>query len=82
MQGRLLLGENGPRHGTDLQADAAIDTGIEIDPIKARALKVRPLTWVDAGHRTGIDAVGHAFTHTSVTMVWAMAQKIDYLASQ
>ena len=52
---------DGPFHRADLQADPTIDAGLEIDPIKAGALGVGALAWMDAGHRAGIDAVGDPF---------------------
>ena len=49
----------------DLEADAAIDAGVEIDPIKVGSLFVLALALVDAGHWTGINAIGNAFAHIS-----------------
>ena len=54
-----LLGHNRSGYRADLQADAAIDTGVEIDPIERCALAVGAAAGIDAGHRAGIDAIGH-----------------------
>lgn len=56
-----LLGQDRPFHRTHLQADAAVNAGVEVDPVEARALAVGPLPRVDAGHRAGIDAISDAF---------------------
>ena len=56
----LFFGKDGPLHGTNLQADAAIDAGVEVDPIKVCALAVGALAGVDASHGAGINAIGYA----------------------
>ena len=45
----------------DLQTNAAIDAGVEVDPVKIGALLVFAFTGVDACHRAGIDTVGDPF---------------------
>jgi hypothetical protein len=56
-----LLRQDGSLHRAHLQADAAVDAGVEVNPVEARPLAVGPLPGVDAGHRAGIDAIGDAF---------------------
>ena len=56
----LFFRKDGPLHGTHLQADAAIDAGVEVDPIKVCALAVGTLAGVDSSHGAGINAIGYA----------------------
>ena len=57
---RALLGQDGAFHRAHLQTDAAVDAGVEIDPVKVGALFVFSLTLIDAGHGAGIHTVGNA----------------------
>jgi hypothetical protein len=44
-----------------LQANAAVDAGVKIDPIPIGSLLILTRTGMDAGDRTGSDAIGHTF---------------------
>ena len=57
---RTFLGEDGAFNGTHLKTDAAVDAGVEIDPVEVRSFFVYPFSLIDAGHRTGIHTVGNA----------------------
>ena len=61
MEFGLLLRNNRAGHWADLEADAAVDTGVEINPIELGALGLGAAARVDASHRAGINAIGHAF---------------------
>ena len=61
----IVIAEIGINHGGSLDlairmADAAIDAGVKVDPIKVCALAVGTLAEVDASHRAGIHAIGYA----------------------
>ena len=71
-----LLRQDRTLHRANLEADAAIDAGVEIDPVERRALAVGPLAGVDAGHRTGVDAIGHAFAHVGDDRVGHAADEL------
>ena len=58
-----LFGQNRPFNGTDLQADPAIDAGVEIDHVEISAFGVFAVALVDTGHWAGINAIGDAFAH-------------------
>ena len=58
---RLLLWNDRPCHWADLEADAAVDAGVEINPIELGALGIGSAARVNASHRAGINAIGHAF---------------------
>ena len=60
-----LFWHDRPRHGADLQADAAVDAGVEINPIKRCALAVGPLAGVNARNRAGIHAISNTFADVS-----------------
>jgi len=53
------------RHGADLQADAAVDAGVEINPIKRCAFAIGTLAGMDAGNRAGIHAISNTFADVS-----------------
>ena len=61
MEFGLLLRNNRPGHWANLEADAAVDASVEINPIELGSLGVGSAARVDASHRAGINAIGHAF---------------------
>ncbi len=54
---------NGPIHGANLQADAAIDAGFKVDPVVRRAFRISRCAGMNAGHRAGIHTIGNPFTN-------------------
>ena len=52
-----LLRQDRSLSGTDLQADAAVNAGIEINPEIIRSFAVFSVSWGDAGNRAGVDAI-------------------------
>ena len=48
-------------HRADLEADAAIDAGVEINPEELSALLVASLSGLNTSHRASIEAIGDAF---------------------
>ena len=59
LQIRFLLRQDCALNGANLQTDSAINAGVEIDPEESSALGVGTLARMDAGHRTGVDAICH-----------------------
>ena len=60
-----LFRNDGSFHRADLEANAAVNAGVEIDPVEVGSLFVFPLALVNASHRAGIHAVGDALAHVS-----------------
>ena len=58
---RAFFSKNCTLHRTDLQTDAAVDAGIEINPVELGTFLVAALACLDAGDRTRIKAIGDAF---------------------
>jgi hypothetical protein len=53
-----------------LQADAAVDAGDKVNPVPVGSLGVLAGAGVDAGDRTGFDAIGDSFAGFSDDAVW------------
>jgi hypothetical protein len=62
LQIRAFFGDDRAFHRTHLEADTAINAGREVDPIPIGAFSVFARTKMNTGDRTGIDAIGNAFT--------------------
>jgi hypothetical protein len=62
LQIRAFFRQDRPLNRTHLQADAAIDAGVEINPVEVRSLAVRPFARVNAGHGARVNAISDAFT--------------------
>ena len=63
MQIWTLFGHDRSLHRADLKADAAVNAGLEVNPIEGGALAVCLLAWVNAGDWAGIDAISNALAH-------------------
>jgi hypothetical protein len=48
---------------TDLQTNAAVYAGIEINPIPISAFDVFARAWVNASHRTSADTISYSFAN-------------------
>ena len=60
-----LFSNDGALYWTDLQADAAIDAGVEIDPVEVCPFLVFSIALVNAGHGAGIHTVGDPLANIS-----------------
>lgn len=56
-----FFGDDRAFHRTDLQTNATVNAGGKVNPIPIGALCIFTGSRMDAGNRTGIDAVGNAF---------------------
>jgi hypothetical protein len=63
LQIRAFFGEDCPFDGTDLQANATVNTGRKVDPEPIGAFGVFTGTGMNTGDRTGIHAISNAFTN-------------------
>ena len=59
-----LLGEDRAFHRADLQTDPAINAGVEIDAVVLQTLLIAAGPGMDAGHRAGLNTIGH--THADL----------------
>ena len=57
---RSLLRKDGIGYRANLQANAAINTRIKINPVKICPFFIFPSSWIDAGNRTSINTVSNA----------------------
>jgi len=57
----VLLSQNRTLHRADLQADAAVNADVGVNPIEGSPALVRAPSGVNASHRAGIDAVRDPF---------------------
>ena len=57
---KTFLREDGTFNGTHLKTDAAVNAGVEIDPVEVCSLFVFTLPLIYAGYGAGIHAVGDA----------------------
>ena len=58
---RSFFSKDRSLHRADLEADAAIDAGVEINPEELSALFVATLSGLNTSHRASIEAIGDAF---------------------
>lgn len=77
LQIRLFFGQNRPFYGADLQADAAVNAGVEVNPIPVCALLILARPFVDAGDWASIDAIGNAFADISDNSVGHALSLLD-----
>jgi hypothetical protein len=61
LQLRSLFRNNCPFDWTDLQANPAVNTGCEVNPVPIRSLGIFTGAGVNAGNWAGIDAIGDTF---------------------
>lgn len=62
MQFWSFFGHDRPFNRADLQTNATVDAGGEVDPIPIGAFGVFARPFVNAGNRAGIDAISDPFT--------------------
>jgi hypothetical protein len=64
-------------YGTDLKADAAINTGSKVNPVPVSTLDIFTRSFMDASHWTSINAIGNAFTSIGNNCVWHSVLSLD-----
>lgn len=63
LQFRFLFGQNCPLHRTNLQANAAVDAGIKINPVPVSAFGIFTRPFVNTSDGTSVDAISDAFAN-------------------
>ena len=60
-----LFWKDRPLYWANLYTDATVNAGGKVNPVPVITLNVFAWTFVNASHRTGIDAIGNAFADIS-----------------